>query len=318
MSIHQAIGEFRAAATDIFHAAQRISSKRHSIIIAAVALVFLTTIYGQMPESDQRAQTRSFTIDIKRLDELRRGLDNRNSPDVRKESASALGKSKDKRAIPYLIHELKDGDDQVWQTVINALIEIGPPAIEPLVRSLKPPIGIRNDVDVREQMENPLYRNRELQQEKRLREEAREREESRVREGAAVALGGIKDVRALEPLAISLKDSSAKVRKAAARALLEIDDKRAVDFLLSALQKKDFAIIALEYDFFIQRGESGTEAVLIKALDSCGDPGMAERFVSSGNSLLEAAGDGWAKQHAYSITNDPSFGDQIKWGAGRR
>ena len=60
-----------------------------------------------------------------------------------------------------------------------------------------------------------------------------------VRWRAAAALGEIKDVRAVEPLAAALKDSDSDVRCAAAEALSKIGDKRTVTALAAALPDWD-------------------------------------------------------------------------------
>jgi HEAT repeat protein len=73
----------------------------------------------------------------------------------------------------------------------------------------------------------------------------------KVREGAALALGKIRDARAVEPLILGLKDPMVAVRWRAASSLGEIGDARAVEPLISALKYQDSsmrleAAIALE------------------------------------------------------------------------
>lgn len=60
--------------------------------------------------------------------------------------------------------------------------------------------------------------------------------ESDVRSEAAMALGKIKDPRAVEPLIAALKDVNPDVRRIAAEALGEINDARAVEPLIAALR----------------------------------------------------------------------------------
>ncbi|MBK8051048.1 MAG: HEAT repeat domain-containing protein [Anaerolineales bacterium] len=72
--------------------------------------------------------------------------------------------------------------------------------------------------------------------------------------------------RAVEPLVGALEDDSWEVRQAAALALGETKSPRAVEPLMGALEKKDLAIVAGAYAFFIMRGTPGTEAVLIEGL----------------------------------------------------
>jgi len=60
-----------------------------------------------------------------------------------------------------------------------------------------------------------------------------------VRRMAAVALGEIKDTRAVEPLIAALKDNNRSVRWSAAEALGKIKDERAVGPLIDALEDVD-------------------------------------------------------------------------------
>lgn len=85
------------------------------------------------------------------------------------------------------------------------LIEIGEPAVEPLIKSLK-----NTDVVVRR--------------------------------GAAETLGEMAIERAVEPLIDALKDEHATVRYRAAKSLGQIRDKRAVGPLNEALQDSDSSV----------------------------------------------------------------------------
>ena len=63
-----------------------------------------------------------------------------------------------------------------------------------------------------------------------------------VRRMAAVALGEIKDTRAVEPLIAALKDNDRSVRWSAAEALGNIKDARAVEPLIAALKDDDIGV----------------------------------------------------------------------------
>ena len=63
-----------------------------------------------------------------------------------------------------------------------------------------------------------------------------------VRRMAAVALGEIKDTRAVEPLIAALKDNDRSVRWNAAGALGKISDTRAVEPLIAALKDDDIGV----------------------------------------------------------------------------
>ena len=94
--------------------------------------------------------------------------------------------------------------DQVGRYgVVQTLVKMGQPAVEPLITALHDP--------------RPL-----------------------VRMNAAEALGQIKDARAVEPLIAVLSDSQASLRKFAARALGQLGDARAVEPLLAALRDPEW------------------------------------------------------------------------------
>ncbi len=65
-----------------------------------------------------------------------------------------------------------------------------------------------------------------------------------VRRMAAVALGEIKDTRAVEPLIAALKDKDSSVRNNAAEALGEIKDARAVEPLIAATADEIHSFVA--------------------------------------------------------------------------
>jgi hypothetical protein len=83
-----------------------------------------------------------------------------------------------------------------------------------------------------------------------------------VRKQAALALGEIKDRRAIEPLGRALWDECAAVREAAAQALGGLGDVRAVDLLVQILHKDDSDKIVLFHD----------RQSAAQALASLGDP----------------------------------------------
>ena len=104
--------------------------------------------------------------------------------------------------------------------------------------------------------------------------------------------------------------------KRAAGALGEIKDARAVELLINAFNEKDLETIAGAYSFFIRRGEQGTEAVLIEALNKYGFESMAIAFLNCGNSHLGEAAEKWAKENGYLIITTPS-GNGLRWGSGQ-
>jgi len=182
------------------------------------------------------------------------------------------------RAVEPLIVALKDEDGYVRSMAARALGEIKDVrAVEPLIVALKDKDGF-------------------------------------LRRWAAEALGKIKDVRAVEPLILAMKDENLFVRRKAAEALGKITIVGTIEPLSAALKVKNLEVIAEAYIFFIQRGESGTEVLLIEALNKYGSKEMAEDFVNCGNRQLEVAGRKWANERNYTIIQLSVGGDSPRWG----
>ena len=104
--------------------------------------------------------------------------------------------------VEGFITALRDPDEHTRQQALDALVEIGAPAIGPLISAL-------SDTD------------------------------TNVRELAAEVLGGIGDPRAVEPLIAALRDPNETLIRVAARALGQIGDRRAVEPLISVLRDSD-------------------------------------------------------------------------------
>jgi HEAT repeat protein len=205
--------------------------------------------------------------------------------DVRWHAANALGDIKDTRAVEPLIEALQVKDLQ-WHAA-RSLGEIKDTrAVEPLIAAL-------NDKDLE------------------------------FREQVALSLGQINDPRAVAPLIALLKapalkdpalmDADRKVRSAAAAALGNIGSPEAVNFLLTAFREHNAEVIAGADNFFIRRGEPGSEEALIEALDKTGDQYMAVDFLNSGNQKLHDAASSWASRNNYQITYSPGSGSS-SWG----
>jgi len=197
---------------------------------------------------------------------------------VRNEAARKLGDLKDPSAVATLIVILKkDKDWSVRWSAEDALVSIGAPAVEPLIKMLKD-------------------------------------DSWRVRRRAVRTLAKIRDPRAIEPLVASMKaDDDNYVRKSAAGAIGEINDPRAGEILIPALKNRDWEVIEGAYCFFIRRGEPGSEAVLIETLNRTWNKRMVVDFLNSDNRQLEEAAADCAKKRSYSI---PSAVDWVvpKWG----
>jgi HEAT repeat protein/beta-lactamase regulating signal transducer with metallopeptidase domain len=106
----------------------------------------------------------------------------------------------DPKVVSALTAALKDGDEDVRETAMHALVQMRDPAIfDPLLQAL-------ND------------------------------QNAGVREQAAFGLGQLKDRRAVAPLTNALKDTNASVREQAAFALGQLRDRSAVPALSAALK----------------------------------------------------------------------------------
>jgi HEAT repeat protein len=72
-------------------------------------------------------------------------------------------------------------------------------------------------------------------------------------------------------MTILKKEENWQVRKAAARALAPIEDARVMAGLIVARKKNDLAVVAGAYAFFMGRGTTDSEDLLITALNEYGD-----------------------------------------------
>jgi HEAT repeat protein len=125
------------------------------------------------------------------------------NPEVRKHAAEALGNIKDARAVKPLLEALADVDTEVNLYAKDALTKIGGTAVvDGLIECLK---------------EEPKGRN--------------------AKHYAAIVLGEIADVKAVQPLVQALNDRDTEVRRRAATALGKIGDVMAVEPLVQALNK---------------------------------------------------------------------------------
>lgn len=122
--------------------------------------------------------------------------------EVRQVAARALGDTKHPAAIPFLIEALHDSSwwferEQAVEELLTAIEKMGPAAVDPLIDSLAD-------------------------------------KEPTVRKFAAIILGRLKDIRAIEELGMALYDLHNEVRKAAADSLTKFSS-RAIDIFIEAL-----------------------------------------------------------------------------------
>jgi len=123
--------------------------------------------------------------------------------DVRKYAIAALGKIRDERVLDPLMLQLRN--DEFKDDAVNALVELGGPAVARLINALKD-----KDENVRKQ--------------------------------AVLALGRIKNVEAIDPLIDMLADSDWFTRLTAAAALEAIGDDRGRDAIKPLMKDPDLVV----------------------------------------------------------------------------
>ncbi|MBZ0284532.1 MAG: HEAT repeat domain-containing protein [Anaerolineae bacterium] len=149
----------------------------------------------------------------------------------REDSAKALGRIGDARAVDVLIDSLED--PSLRSVSVEALAQIGIPSIQSLTLALK-----NNNADVRRSITGTLGRIASPRAIDPLIGTLQDIDPS-VRASAVWALGHIGDKRALEALIKILSDEDAAVRVWGARALENIGDERAIDALIQVLSDED-------------------------------------------------------------------------------
>lgn len=123
--------------------------------------------------------------------------------DIRKYAIKALGKIRDERVLEPLIAQLRS--DEFKEDATDALVELGQPALETLVKALKD-----KDENVRKQ--------------------------------AVIALGRIQDPAAIDALIEMLQDKDWFIRLTAAAALEKIGDERGRDAIKPLLKDQDLVV----------------------------------------------------------------------------
>lgn len=234
-----------------------------------------------------------------------------NDPGVRKYSVLALGEIKDDRAVEPLIAALNDEDYYVRLEVPMVLAGFSDSrVVDPLIKTLED----KKWAQVRIKAVDALAALKDPRAVEPLIAALRD-EDPYVVSQSASALATIHDERSIEPLLAILNNENEIIQIVVAKAISEFDDPRVTEALTLALNNEDLATIAGAYQFYIQRGESGSEAILIKALDQFGDKSMAEDFLNCRNSELKAAGEKWASLKGYSIVSGSFSSETPIWGS---
>jgi HEAT repeat protein len=218
---------------------------------------------------------------------------------IRRRGVKRLGEVGDPRVVESLIAALKDEDQVVRWRAVEALKEIGGPAVEPLIAALKdedpdvcqlaaetlreigdpavePLIAVLADAswrtsgssdedpDVRWQAAKVLGKIGDPAVEPLIVALADEHQEGRWL--VAEALGKIGDPRAVEPLIVALADEHQGVRCQAAEALGEIRGPRTVEPLIAALKDKDRVVRGVAAEALGKIGDLRAVEPLIAAL----------------------------------------------------
>lgn len=140
--------------------------------------------------------------DLEATDPLIKSLREDRNVDVRVRAARALGKLGGEDVVMPLVEALSDDNSQVCMTAADALVEIGPIAVRPLVKSLK-------------------------------------NERVNVRCDSTRALGELGDAQAVPYLVEMLQDDWVNVRIYAVQSLGKLGDCRATDALIGVMQNTE-------------------------------------------------------------------------------
>jgi HEAT repeat protein len=149
----------------------------------------------------------------------------------RKDAAITLGEMGDERAIAPLITALRDSEWNVREAAQDALAQIGPPAVEPLIKALR-------EYQIRTFVIEVLGKIKDERVLDPLMAQLRNEEFKDVATKALVEVG----LPAVERLMAVLNDKDKQVRKHAVMALGEIGIGEAVEPLIDATRDEDWAV----------------------------------------------------------------------------
>ena len=149
----------------------------------------------------------------------------------RKDAAITLGEMGDERAIGPLIAALRDAEWNVREAAQDALAQIGPPAVEPLIKALR-------EYHIRTFVIQVLGKIKDERVLDPLMVQLRNEEFKDVATKALVEVG----VPAVERLMAMLNDKEKNVRKHVVMALGEIGVAEAIEPLIDATRDEDWAV----------------------------------------------------------------------------
>jgi hypothetical protein len=125
-----------------------------------------------------------------------------------------------------------------------------------------------------------------------------------------------------QPAVVSLiskmKDSKQEVRFAAADALVKMYkyNPSAIASLTDAFANQSISAIAKNYPFYIRMGLSGTEELLLKALNTHFTKSMGEDYINCGNSRIEENAKNISANKGYGVYTLPGTHSGPRWGGG--
>ena len=194
------------------------------LLLALAILVSTTAVQGAWaaPRPDAIPATRQ-AKDYPALDDP--------NPDVRAEAVQAIRKAKDVDAVPALIAHIEDPDERVGLYIAQALVELAPPDVVPLLLV-------------------PLLRS-----------------DASGRWRAAYVLGERKERRAVSVLDRALKDNEVLVSSTAAAALAKIGTPAAIAALIAHLTSERPAEVQVAMNGLLTLGDAAVPA-LAEALES--------------------------------------------------
>jgi HEAT repeat protein len=184
------------------------------------------------------------------------------SPEVRSAIAYVLGESRNPKAVVPLIDLLEDEDESVCRSAVAALGKIkDKSAIPALIEASN-----TKNIDLMNYIIYHLSFFGVYAVDKLI--ESLNHESRLIRMCAAATLGGIEDKKAVEPLINSLKDDDSCVRKEATDALGMIEDLRAVKPLIEALNDKSDMVVEGAIQALSRIGDTTATEPLLLLLDS--------------------------------------------------
>jgi HEAT repeat protein len=237
-------------------------------------------------------------------------LQNDEAPEVREAAAYALGDKRDERALPALTEALYDEKLWVQQAAITAIQHIGSPqSIQPLIDYIRTSSDI-NQMDAIEALRavggaeavEPLISLYYIV-------------DSNSRDEIVRMLTSIGSD-ATETLAAALSTGTPRSRYNAASILVQVDSNDTEQAFRAALDRGDTAVIAGAYQYYIRLGRSGSEDLLVQALNEFGNADMAETYLNSNNAQLEEAARHWAAAKGYTVSTNNRNKDYPIWGEG--